>query len=165
MLKMRMERTPASGPSAGARDSVTAMGRHRTAQASFPTPFVSAGISVVVAFVYLAIVFRQDHRFPPRAIFIATLLVAVACVVVAGLRVESPVQRAAFLAGGANSLIALGFLGLFSIGLPLLIAGGLAMPPTARALTETPRPWGPSIVALSSLAAVAVIIAGLLGTK
>ena len=165
MLKMRMERAPASRLRRGLRDSVTAMGRHKTATLSLPGPFVSAGISVVVAVVYLGIVYRQDHRLASRAIFIASLLMVIAFVLVASTRVAGPVQRAALLAGGANSLIALGFLGLFSIGLPLLLAGVLAMPATARALQETPRPWGPSIVALSSLGAVALIIAGLLGTK
>jgi hypothetical protein len=165
MLKMWMERAPASGLWRGPRDSVTAMGRHKTATLSLPAPFVSAGISVVVAVVYLGIIYRQDHRLGSRAIFIASLLTAIAFVLVASTRVAGPVQRAVLLAGGANSLIALGFLGLFSIGLPLLVAGAFAMPATARALEETPRPWGPLIVAVSSLGAVALIIAGLLGTK
>jgi hypothetical protein len=141
------------------------MGRHKTATSSLPAPFVSAGISVVVAVVYLGIIYRQDHRLGSRPIFIVSFLVAIAFALVASTRLTGPIQRAALLASGANSLIALGFLGLFSIGLPLLLAGVLAMPSTARALQETPRPWGPSIVALSSLGVVAVIIAGLLGTK
>jgi hypothetical protein len=128
-------------------------------------PFVSAGISGLVAVVYLGIISRQDHRIGSRAIFIASILVAIAFALVASFRVTSHVQRAALLAGGANSLIALGFLGLFSIGLPLLVAGALAMPATARALEEAPRPSGPAIVAISSLAVVSAIFAGLLGTK
>jgi hypothetical protein len=142
-----------------------AMGRHKTATPSLSAPFVSAGISVAVAVVYLGIIYRHDHRLASRAIFIASLLVAIAFVLVASSRVAGPVQRAALLAGGANSLVALGFLGLFSIGLPLLVAGALVMPATARALQETPRPLGPSIVILSSLGAVALIVAGLLGTR
>jgi hypothetical protein len=141
------------------------MGQHKTATPSLPAPFVSAGISVVVAVVYLGITYRQDHRLSSRAVFMASLLVAIAFALVASARLAGPVQRAALLAGGANSLIALGFLGLFSIGLPLLLAGALAIPATARALEETPRPRGPTIVALSSLGAVALIIAGLLGTR
>jgi hypothetical protein len=115
--------------------------------------------------VYLGIIYRQDHRLASRPIFIATYLLAIAFALVASSRVAAPVQRAALLAAGANSLIALGFLGLFSIGLPLLAAGIIAMPATARALTEAPRPRGPAIVILSSLGAVAVIVVGLLGTK
>jgi hypothetical protein len=141
------------------------MGRHKTATTALPAPFVSAGISIVVGVVYLGIIYRQDHRLASRSIFIVSFLVAIAFALVASTRVAGPVQRAALLAAGANSLIALGFLGLFSIGLPLLLAGALAMPSTARALQEAPRPWGPSIVVVSSLGAVAVIIVGLLGTR
>jgi hypothetical protein len=140
------------------------MGRHRVAQAP-PAPVVSAGIAFAVAVAYLLIIHRQDHGFASRVVFIATFLIAIALALVAGARVGSPLQRAALLSGGAMSLITLGFLGLFSIGLPLMIAGIVAMPPATRALQEAPRPWGPAIVALSSLGAVAVIFAGLLGTR
>ena len=91
-------------------------------------------------------------------------LLLVAGLFAASLRVEGPLQRAALLTGAANALVAVGFLGLFSIGLPLLIAAGAAMPSVARALTDAPRPWGPTIAATAALAAVAVIIVGLLAT-
>jgi hypothetical protein len=140
------------------------MGRHKGATLPLPAPVVSAGISVVVAVIYLAMITRRQHVVTGRSIFIACFLVAVAGLLVASFRVESPVRRAALLAGAANSLVAVGFLGLFSIGLPLLIAGGLLMPSVARALAEAPRPWGPTIAAAATLAALAIIIAGLLAT-
>lgn len=140
------------------------MGRHKTATMSLPAPVVSAGISVVMAVIYLAIIVRRQHAVTGRSIFIACFLVVVGGLLVASFRVDSPFQRAALLTCAANSLVAVGFLGLFSIGLPLLIAGGLIMPSVARALTEAPRPWGPTIAAVATLAALTVVIVGLLAT-
>ncbi|HJT37944.1 MAG TPA: hypothetical protein VJ818_05920 [Actinomycetota bacterium] len=141
------------------------MGRHKTSAATSLQPHVvSAGISVVVAVIYLAIVVRRQHDVSGRSIFVACFLVAVAALLVVSARIDDPLRRAALLAGAANSLIAIGFLGLFSIGVPLLIAGGIAMPGVARALTETPRPWGPTAAAAATLAALAIIIVGLLAT-
>jgi len=137
------------------------MGRHRAAQAP-PAPVVSAGIAFAVAVAYLFII---RHGFASRVVFIVTLLVAIAFALFASVRVASPLLKAALLSGGAMSLIALGFLGLFSIGLPLMIAGILVMPPATRALEEAPRPWGPRIVVLASLGAVMAIYVGLLGTR
>jgi len=136
-----------------------------TARSPIPMPVASAAISVVVAFIYLGLVYRQDHGLPARAAFVAAYLVAIAVVLGLSYRVSGPILRAAMLAGAANSLVVIGFLGLFSIGLPLLIAGGLSIPSSMRALSEAPHPSGPAIVAGSSLGAVAIIIAGLLGTR
>jgi hypothetical protein len=136
-----------------------------TARSPLPAPVASAAISVVVAFIYLGIVFRQNHRIPARAAFIALLLLAIAAVFALTFRITGPVARAVLLAGAANSLIVIGFLGLFSIGLPLLVAGAFSVPAAMRALAETPQPGGPAIVAMSSLGAAALIIAGLLATR
>ena len=140
------------------------MGRHKSATMPLPAPVVSAGISVVVAVIYLGIIVRRQHDVTGRSIFIACFLVMIAGLLIASFRVESPFQRAGLLAAAANSLIAVGFLGLFSIGLPLILAGGLVMPSVARALSEAPRPWGPTIAAAATLGALAVIILGLLAT-
>jgi len=113
----------------------------------------------------MAYLFIIRHGFASRVVFIVTLLVAIAFALFASVRVASPLLKAALLSGGAMSLIALGFLGLFSIGLPLMIAGILVMPPATRALEEAPRPWGPRIVVLASLGAVMAIYVGLLGTR
>src|SRR5438874_13439399 len=99
---MWTERTPASAPDRKARDSVTAMGRHRTALAPVSGPIVSAGISVVIAVIYLGIVVRQDQRVSARSVFVASLLVAIAIALVASFRVASSEGRAALLAVGAN---------------------------------------------------------------
>ena len=141
------------------------VGRHMTARSPIPAPIVSAAISVVVAFVYLGIVYRHDHGLPARAAFLALYLIVVAVVLGLTFRVTGSVLRAAMLAGAVNSLIVIGFLGLFSIGLPLLAAGALTLPTTMRALSEAPQPSGPAIAALSSLVAVAIIIFGLLATR
>ncbi len=141
------------------------MGRPRTPQVSSRVPMIAAAVTVGVGVAYLVIIHRQDHRFSSRSIFIATYLGVIAATLVAGVRAEGTYAKAMMLSGGSNSLILIGFLGIFSIGLPLLFSGILVMPATARALSETPRPWGPAVVALSALGAVAVIIAGILLTR
>jgi formate-dependent nitrite reductase membrane component NrfD len=140
------------------------MGRHRTAAVSLPAPWISAGISAVMAVVYLGVVVRQQHEVDARAVFVAVFLLVVAGLMLASFRVENPFQRIALLSAATNALIALGFLGLFSIGVPLLIAGAVAMPSVARALGDTPRPWGPTVAAMATLGAIAVIVLGLLAT-
>ncbi|MGZ4189834.1 MAG: hypothetical protein ACXVES_11615 [Actinomycetota bacterium] len=141
------------------------MAGSRTLVAPSKTPFIAAGISGCIAAAYLVIVHAQDHRFSGRSSFIAGYLILIAALLVGGARVEGPGAKAALLAGASNSLVLLGFLGLFSIGVPLLLAAGIALPATARALSETPRPWGPVIVVTASLGAVAVILAGVLVTR
>jgi len=117
-----------------------------------------------MAFVYLGLVYRQDHRFPPRAVVVVVFLVAIACTFGASFRVSSPFVRAALLAVGTTSLMALGFVALFSIGVPLMLAGALAVPATLGALSEAPRPWGPTVAVAASLAAAVTIFVGLLAT-
>jgi hypothetical protein len=125
---------------------------------------ISAGISVAMAFVYLAIIYRQDHRFPARVVVVTCFLLAIAGALAASFRIASPFARAALLAVGANSLLAIGFLALFSVGVPLMLAGALALPATASALSEAPRPWGLTVAVLASLAAAGAIFVGLLAT-
>jgi hypothetical protein len=124
----------------------------------------SAAMAFATTVGYLIIIWRQDHHFGARPVFIATFLVVIAAVIVWGARASNVYLRAGLLSGGGNSLILVGFLGLFSIGLPLLIAGVISLPATARALAQTPRPWGPVIVGLSSALGVLVIVVGILAT-
>jgi len=141
-----------------------ARSRARNQQLVARAQLASAGIAVATAVAYLILIQRQDHRLSARPLFVASFLVVAAVVIVWGARASGVHQKAGLLAGGANSLILMGFLGLFSIGLPLLVAGIISLPATARALAETPRPWGPVIVGLSSAIGVAVIVTGILAT-
>jgi len=125
---------------------------------------VAAGITVVVDLAYVVLVMSQHDGFTARHLFISLHLLVIAGVLVAGTRAQGPVARAGLLAGAANSLILVGFLGLFSIGLPLLIAGLMTMPALARVLSSLSRPMGPAVVGLATLIAAAIMIGGLLAT-
>jgi len=140
------------------------MSRSRAKPLVARAQLASAAIAVATVVGYLVLIWRQDHRFGSRPIFVACFLVADAAVILAGTRARNVYAEAGLLSGGATSMILMGFLGLFSIGLPLLVAGALSMPATARALAETPKPWGPVLIGLTSAVGVAVIITGILAT-
>jgi len=143
------------------------MPRTSSARTSLPAPpeYIAAGITVLVDIVYVLIRRSQDEGFTSRAVFIAVHMLVLAAILVLARRVDNPFARAALLAAGANSLILVGFLGLFTIGLPLLIAGLILMPTLGRVLAEMPQPTGPAIVGLATLIGAGVMIAGLLATQ
>jgi hypothetical protein len=69
--------------------------------------------------------------------------------------------RPALRAGAAAGLLVTGVLGLFSIGLPMVIAGALATGAAVRTLAGRDRRWAASIEALAAVVAVVVVVAGL----
>jgi hypothetical protein len=69
--------------------------------------------------------------------------------------------RPALRAGAAAGLLVTGVLGLFSIGLPMVIAGALATGAAVRTLAGRDRRWAVSIEALAAVVAVVVVVAGL----
>ena len=125
---------------------------------------VAVAITLVVVVVYAVLIRNQDEGFTGRRLFVLAYLLAVAGVLFAGTRAQGTLLRAALLGAGANSLILVGFLALFSVGFPLIIAGLIAMPALGRALTDVPRPAGPAVVGLATLISAGVMIAGLLAT-
>jgi hypothetical protein len=143
------------------------MPQARSTRTSLPAPpeIVSAALTVVVDIAYLFIVRSQDEGFTARHVFVAVHLLVIAGVIILGWRAQGAYLRAGLLAAGVNSLILVGFLGLFSVGLPLLIAGLVAMPALARALATVPKPAGPALVGLATLVAAGVMIGGLLATS
>ena len=87
--------------------------------------------------------------------FVASYLVALAALLAASLRRRwSVVVRLSLRAAAAGGLLVLGVLAIFSIGLPLLIAGAMATGATVRTLR------GPFLTAssLSAVAAAAVAV-------
>lgn len=61
------------------------------------------------------------------------------------------------LTAGASLLLPLGFVGLMSIGLPLLLAGGLALAASSRALADRGH-WDAAVaLGLSAVGAVAFV--------
>ena len=104
--------------------------------------------------------------YPSIVPFIATYLVVIAALLAASLvRRLSPTVRLSFRAGAAGGLLVLGVLALFSIGLPLVVAGVMATGATVRTLR------GPLVTSSSlwsvgaAVIAVVVLIAGFEATE
>lgn len=125
---------------------------------------VVALVLVVVAdALYLAIVFNQgvypleSYTIP----FVAAYLALTAGLLAASLmRRWSVAVRGAFRAAATGGLLVIGVLALMSIGLPLVIAGGLAAAATVRTLRRPVLKASKLLGAASAVIAVAVLIAG-----
>ncbi|MGI8984786.1 MAG: hypothetical protein ACR2HM_09695 [Acidimicrobiales bacterium] len=94
---------------------------------SSPAGLVGAGIALVMEVAYLSIILAEGDD-PIVGVVMHFLVVIGAAGVAIGLgslRV-TPRRRAALLWPAAAGLLAVGILAIFSIGLPLLVAGGLA---------------------------------------
>lgn len=113
--------------------------------------------------VYLLLVLGQSSSRPDMAtvVFIASYLIALAALLAASLlRRWGPVVRLSLRAAAAGGLLVLGVLAIFSIGLPLLIAGAMATGATVRTL-RGPFLTVPSISAVAAaVVAVVVLVAG-----
>lgn len=103
----------------------------------------------------------QDSPTPSIVPFIAAYLAVIAALLAASLlRWLSPALRLPLRAGAAGGLLVLGVLSLFSIGLPLVVAGAMATVATVRKLR------GPHLTSSSlwsvgaAVIAVAVLITG-----
>jgi hypothetical protein len=126
---------------------------------------VAVPIVVVVAAdaLYVAIVVNQDPK-PPELFtlpFIAAYLALMAVLLAVSLLPRwSAAARTALRAAVGGGLLVLGLFALMSIGLPLLIAGGMAAAATVRTM-QGPMPKRSSLMgAASAVIAVAVLIAG-----
>jgi hypothetical protein len=85
-------------------------------------------ITAVMTVLYLALIRQQGNR--PAAWFVAALSVA-ALLCLYGVFRAAPARRVA-LAVAAVMLLGLGLLGLLSVGLPIAVAGVLALVAAAR---------------------------------
>jgi hypothetical protein len=118
--------------------------------------------------VYLVLILGQ--RGSPGDVvtvgFVAAYLVVLAALLAASLLSRwSVVVRLSLRAGAAGGLLVLGVLAIFSIGLPLLIAGAMATGATVRTL-RGPFLSASSISAVAAASvAVAVLVAGFEATE
>jgi hypothetical protein len=127
--------------------------------------------AAVIAFatdaLYLGIILSQDPvEWGRVAVIAGCILVAGAIAAVAAVAGLPRATRLLLLAIAAGGLLTLGYLGLFSIGLPLLVAGILSSVAWQRVWAETgpagARPVLPS--ALGFLAAALVPLAAVIAT-
>jgi hypothetical protein len=145
--------------------------RYRTIvaiQIGVPTlkrPEVIAGVlALAVDAAYIALIANRTEGFDGRAVFVALHLAVVGGLFLLSLMLGGA-AKAGVLMAGTTSLFLIGFLGLFSIGLPLLAGAFIAMPATARALQDATGARGRSIAFLGAAIAVAVIVLGIAATS
>jgi D-alanyl-lipoteichoic acid acyltransferase DltB (MBOAT superfamily) len=117
-------------------------------------PAAAAAVLVACVFVlYLVIITGQGEADVARVAFVGLMLTAavVGCLIAAVMRDDRIRQLAAW--AGVGGLMSLGVLGIFSIGLPLLVAGILML---AAAVRMGVPPSGPRAAVAACLIAAAV---------
>jgi hypothetical protein len=130
-----------------------------------PRILVSAALIVVllVAAAYLGLIFAQgDRSYAVTVAFVTTYLVLMAAMLGVSLstRPGAVALRTPLRAGAAGGLLILGILSVFSFGLPLIVAGGLAGGAAVRTLAR-PLWTRPAMLGVgAAFLAVAVLVAG-----
>jgi len=98
-----------------------------------PLAVIAALIGVVMTGVYIGLISQEDDR--PVAWFLGGL-VAASALAIYGAAEAAPLRTAALLVSGA-ALAVLGFLAIFSIGLPILVAAALTLVAAGRSFGKT----------------------------
>lgn len=126
------------------------------------TALAGGSAAIVVDILYLSAIAQQGVTPPGgRAVFVALWIGAAGLVAVLGAFVRRPPARASMLGISAGMLIAIAVPAVFSVGIPLLLCGGLVGLGAMRAAELAPVPrWlgfgGPLLVLL--LAGIGVAI-------
>src|SRR5437588_8456097 len=110
---------------------------------------------------YVGFVQTGSSYLPWRVPFVASYLGVVAVCAILSAMMSDGSWRLALAGASAGGLLVLGFFALFSIGLPLIVVGVLAVSALVRAInasTRRGRAAGASIA--GGLAAVLVLLAG-----
>src|ERR1700682_495953 len=124
----------------------------------------AAAILVLGTAVAFVLLYRSQGDVPAETYvvpFVAGYLVVMAALLIASLMgVPSPAWRMPLRAAAGGGLLVLGVLALMSVGLPLIIAGALAINAAAQTLRgrQTTRAW--LFSGASVAVAVAVLMAG-----
>ncbi len=123
-------------------------------------------MGLVVDAVYLWIIFDQGDVESGRVAVVSVFILAVSALAFVGAFAAAlPARRRLVVFGAATGgLITAGVLGLFSIGLPLLVAGmacGVAWARFARSVGPVPA-GAPLLSALAAIGTGALLVAGIL---
>jgi hypothetical protein len=124
-----------------------------------------AGVSIVTAITAIGYtrLLGQQGDWPAldaRQAFVLALLVAFAILSAIGAFGRPIAVRAATAAACAGGLLPLGFLGLFSIGFLLIVAGGIALIAWLRSTGPAPDRGTLVASAVSAVAAMTVLAVG-----
>jgi hypothetical protein len=126
------------------------------------TTWAAAILVLATEFAYIGLTRATGAGAPESftSTFIAGYLAVIAAMLLASLlRLPRPGWRMPLRGAAAGGLLVLGVLGLMSVGLPLLIAGGLAIVAAARTL-RVPQTRATLAAMGAAVAAVAVLLAG-----
>jgi len=123
------------------------------------TALAAAAITLGIDVLYVVILRSEGegdlHRARPQ--LIASSLAASAAVALGGWLVREPRLRLALLAAASFTLLAWGVLGMFSIGLPIFVAGFLLLVSASRAADEVPGSEAFAITAAAGVAALVLV--------
>jgi hypothetical protein len=111
---------------------------------------------------YLWLIVHQGDGFSSRVVFVALYIAGIVLAVgsVGSARLIPIEVRIALLAASTGGLLALGVLGLFSIGLPLLTAGGFSHAVWIRLARSSPRTARSHAVSAAAFAGTAGLLIG-----
>jgi membrane protease YdiL (CAAX protease family) len=123
------------------------------------TALVAGAIALGVDVLYVVILRSEGegdlHRTRPQ--LIAASLAASAVVALGGWLVREPRLRLGLLTAASFTLLAWGFLAMFSIGLPVLVAGALLLATTDRAAEGVSTSEGFAITAATAVSALVLV--------
>ena len=118
-----------------------------------------AGAGFVVAVLYVRLIAGQGTPITDRVVLVAAFIAAMAVfALLAGIRKGDDAVGSAAAITAASGLIAVGFIGMFSVGIPLLMSAFLTL---AGAFPTRVRGW---VAAVAIAAPVITLAAGLLLT-
>lgn len=122
---------------------------------------LAAGMGVATLVLYVLIIRSEGNNelTEPRILFVAFAIAGSSLSAVAGTLTRHPGVRVFLLALSTFGFLFMGIVGLFSIGILLLVAGGLAMAAWIASLgAVTPR--RPAISIAAALLALLVVVGG-----
>jgi hypothetical protein len=126
---------------------------------------IAAGVvGLVVDLGYVAIIYDEAERTSGRVAVVFLFILAVsALAIVGGTATARRVQTMVLLGASTGGLLTVGVLGIFSIGLPLLVAGVMCAVAWAQAARSAqPVPSGDAVLSfVAAIASGAVLILGM----
>jgi hypothetical protein len=141
----------------------TAAGEGRTTRVLVAVPIV---VVVVMEALYVAIAVNQSSQdHPPPNVYFYPFIATYLAVMVGLLSISltprlSAALRTSLRGGAAGGLVVLGVVAMFSIGLPLLIAGAMAAAATVRTVLRDRVVFSSLFAVGAALFAVAILVAG-----
>jgi hypothetical protein len=127
----------------------------------------AAVIAATVDILYYGMVSHVGAHDPLgwRVAFVAVFIAALAMIAALSARESASAWRSALLGVSAIGLLAMGFISIFSIGLPLVLAGGLAFVALIASLTTSRQPASILKAGAGGLLALTIFVGGFEATE